>query len=45
MTAALEARELNKSRKVKVHVDEGFQDIWTFNRLPYADLPLPGTHA
>jgi hypothetical protein len=45
MTAALEARELNKSRKEKVHVDEGFQDIWTFNRLPYADLPLPGTHA
>jgi len=38
MIAALKARELNKSLKVKVHV-EGFQDVWTFDRLPYADLP------
>jgi hypothetical protein len=37
MIAALEARELNKNLKEKVHV-EGFQDVWSFDRLPYADL-------
>ena len=40
MKSALEARELNKDRKgkkEKEHVD-GFQDVWAFDRLPYADL-------
>jgi len=37
MIAALEARELNKNLKEKVYV-EGFQDVWSFDRLPYSDL-------
>ena len=48
--SALEARELNKTSlllmefydggqlfKKKVHI-EGIQDVWTFDRLPNADL-------
>ena len=50
MISALEARELNKTSlllmefydggqlfKKKVHI-EGIQDVWTFDRLPNADL-------
>ena len=32
----LEARDL-MGKKEKEHV-EGFQDVWAFDRLPYADL-------
>jgi hypothetical protein len=50
MISALEARELNKTSLLlmefydggqlfveKVHI-EGIQDVWAFDRLPYADL-------
>ena len=36
MKFALEARDL-MGKKEKEHV-EGFQDVWAFDRLPYADL-------
>lgn len=50
LEAALKARNRNKQRKRKDYFfEDGFFDVWPFERLPYADLPnnstFPPEHA